>query len=275
MKREEFIRELEYLLQDISEADKADAIAYYRDYLEEAGDDHEEEAIREFGSPERVAAIIRADLEGSLGEGGEFTESGYQDERFRDPRYQVAERPEPPDVTEAEGVWQEAGEGQADYGRNRGRKGKGGRFGFGEGRQAYERKDGPLSKGSPGSQVIKVILIVALICVASPVFLGVGGGILGIATGLLALLAAAVALAAVLTVAAWIGAIALLVLGAGAFFVYPWSGILLIGCGIFVMGLAFLGIVVSILVYGKLVPFFICGVANWLNHLLYRRRGSV
>ena len=57
MKREKFIRELEYLLQDVSEADKEDAIAYYRDYLEDAGDDHEEEAIREFGSPERVAAI--------------------------------------------------------------------------------------------------------------------------------------------------------------------------------------------------------------------------
>ena len=37
MRREEFIRELEYLLQDVSEADKEDAIAYYRDYLEEAG----------------------------------------------------------------------------------------------------------------------------------------------------------------------------------------------------------------------------------------------
>ena len=58
-------------------------------------------------------------------------------------------------------------------------------------------------------------------------------------------------------------------------FAYPWSGVLLIGCGIFVMGLAFLGVVVCILVYGKLIPFCICGVANWFNRLLYQRRGRV
>ncbi len=268
MRREEFIRELEYLLQDVSEADKEDAIAYYRDYLEEAGDDHEEEAIREFGSPERVAAIIRADLDGRLDGGGEFTENGYQDERFRDPRYQVAERHELPEVTE-NNTWQEAGEGQNGHGSH-----AGGRF-KGEGKGDGRRRGGLLSKGSPVSQVLKVILIVALVCVASPVFLGVGGGFVGIATGLLALLVAVVVLAAVGTVAAFIGAIALIVLGFGMMFAYPWSGVLLIGCGIFAMGLGFLGVVVCILVYGKLIPFCVCGVANWLNRLLYRRRDRV
>ena len=52
MNRREFIRELEYLLQDIPEEEKADAIAYYRDYLEDAGEEQEEDVIREFGSPE-------------------------------------------------------------------------------------------------------------------------------------------------------------------------------------------------------------------------------
>ena len=53
--------------------------------------------IREFGSPERVAAIIRSDLDGNLENGGEFTESGYQDERFREPNYQVAKRMDLPE----------------------------------------------------------------------------------------------------------------------------------------------------------------------------------
>ena len=85
MNREEFMKELEYLLSDIPDEDKAEAIGYYRDYLEEAGDENEEVAIKEFGSPERIAAIIRSDLSGHLEDGGEFTEKGYQDERFRDP----------------------------------------------------------------------------------------------------------------------------------------------------------------------------------------------
>ena len=37
MRKDVFIKELEYLLQDIPDEDKADAIAYYQDYLEEAG----------------------------------------------------------------------------------------------------------------------------------------------------------------------------------------------------------------------------------------------
>ena len=71
MNRSEFMKELEYLLQDIPDPEKEEALAYYRDYLEEAGDEHEEQVIREFGSPERVAAIIRSDLNGNIGEGGD------------------------------------------------------------------------------------------------------------------------------------------------------------------------------------------------------------
>ena len=38
MNREEFMKELEYLLSDIPDEEKAEAIGYYRDYLEEAGE---------------------------------------------------------------------------------------------------------------------------------------------------------------------------------------------------------------------------------------------
>lgn len=85
MTRDAFMRELEYLLQDVQDDEKEEALQYYRDYFDEAGPENEEQVIREFGSPERVAAIIRSDLAGNLEEGGAFTESGYTDERFRDP----------------------------------------------------------------------------------------------------------------------------------------------------------------------------------------------
>ena len=89
MNRETFLRELEYLLQDMGEEERADALAYYRDYLDEAGPENEEKVIREFGSPERVAAMIRAGEKGGMEDGGEFTETGYGDERFKDPGYEV------------------------------------------------------------------------------------------------------------------------------------------------------------------------------------------
>lgn len=109
MKKEEFFNQLEYLLQDIPDEEKQDALDYYRDYLAEAGSENEEQAISDFGSPERVAAIIRADLAGNLKEGGSFTERGYEDERFRDPNYQVVKRLDLPDEKgpEAGGAYQE------------------------------------------------------------------------------------------------------------------------------------------------------------------------
>ena len=70
MSRETFMKELEYLLQDIGEEERADALAYYRDYLDEAGPEREEQALAEFGSPERVAAMIRASIDGNMEEDG-------------------------------------------------------------------------------------------------------------------------------------------------------------------------------------------------------------
>ena len=99
MSKEEFMKELDYLLSVIPDEDKKDALDYYRDYLDEAGD-MADKAIEEFGSPERIAAIVRSDIRGDLGDGGAFTERGYEDERFRDPNYQVVKRHDLPEARE-------------------------------------------------------------------------------------------------------------------------------------------------------------------------------
>ena len=48
MTRDGFMKELAYLLQDIQDEDKEDALQYYMDYFDEAGPDREDEVIREF-----------------------------------------------------------------------------------------------------------------------------------------------------------------------------------------------------------------------------------
>lgn len=85
MKKEVFLERLEALLQDIPEEEKRDAIDYYRDYLEEAGPEKEEEVLAEFQSPEHVAEVIRTELQ-SEWSGGEFTDRGYNDSRFEEKR---------------------------------------------------------------------------------------------------------------------------------------------------------------------------------------------
>lgn len=61
MRRQEFMRELEYLLRAIPDSERVDALAYYNDYFDEAGEENEAQVIRELGSPQQVADKILAE----------------------------------------------------------------------------------------------------------------------------------------------------------------------------------------------------------------------
>lgn len=63
MNREEFMNRLEYLLRGIPAGERADAIAYYNAYFDEAGAENEYQVIQELGSPEQVAQTILADVQ--------------------------------------------------------------------------------------------------------------------------------------------------------------------------------------------------------------------
>lgn len=89
MSRKEYMDQLAYLLQDLPEEECNEALVYYEDYFDDAGPDKEDEVILELGSPQKVAAIIRADLSGNMEDGGEFTEKGYSDPRFDGPKKEV------------------------------------------------------------------------------------------------------------------------------------------------------------------------------------------
>ena len=75
MGKEEFLKRLTDLLRDIPEEEMEDAVSYYRSYLEEAGPDREEEVLAGFGTPEQVAAAIRADL--AENPACQFTQTAY------------------------------------------------------------------------------------------------------------------------------------------------------------------------------------------------------
>lgn len=88
MNRTEFMNELQRLLWDIPESERREALQYYNDYFDDAGPENEAKVIKELGSPEQVAKTIR---EGMF-ENGEYTERGYEDERFLDRQEVLDER---------------------------------------------------------------------------------------------------------------------------------------------------------------------------------------
>ena len=242
MTRDEFMKELAYLLQDIESEDKEDAVQYYTDYFDEAGPDKEAEVIKELGSPERIASMIRADISGHMKDGGEFTERGYEDERFRDPGYGMAP---PMDLPKQQA---ETGQDQTDTGRD-------------------TQPSAPRS-----SKVVKIILWIVLILAASPILLGIGGGLLGLLAGALGVLTAILVTLGILTFAALLSGIILVPFGVVQMFAHPMDGLMSSGTGLIFLGAGALCLALSILFYGRFVPFIIRGIVNSLSRLLHRRR---
>ncbi|MGN0352538.1 MAG: DUF1700 domain-containing protein [Roseburia sp.] len=85
MKREQFLNELERLLFDISREERDEAMTFYRSYFEDAGENNEENIIKELESPEKVAKSIRESL---MEEEGATAEERYgQNLAYRNAEY--------------------------------------------------------------------------------------------------------------------------------------------------------------------------------------------
>lgn len=93
MSRIEFMEQLEKLLADVSDAERAEALQYYNDYFDDAGKEQEEEVIQELKSPEIVAEIIKGGLNDPEGAAGEFTENGFEHNRGGE-RFEVKKKAE-------------------------------------------------------------------------------------------------------------------------------------------------------------------------------------
>lgn len=276
MRRDEFMRELEYLLQDIPDEDKADAVGYYQDYLDEAGPENEEEVLRGFGSPERIAAIIRADLNGNLEEGGEFTDQGYEDERFREPNFQLAERLDLPEQVES-------GESSFSSSGTGGHQRNGAASSYTNGTGADTARSG--RPRWSWWQILGMILLgCCVLPVLIPLVLGIGGGAIGLifglgggAVGLLAgvggvLAALTIALAAV-TFALLLAGVLLIIFGIGHL-ASPAQGFLYMGTGIGILGLGFLCLALCGLYYGRFLPWLGRAVIDSVSRLIHRKEAS-
>ena len=62
MSRKEYMEQLDMLLRDIPHTERQEALKYYEDYFEDAGEEHEADVIEELGSPEELAKKLREDL---------------------------------------------------------------------------------------------------------------------------------------------------------------------------------------------------------------------
>ena len=65
MNRTDFMNQLESLLQNISPAEREEALQYYNEYFNDAGTENEQDVIEALGNPAKVAENIKRDLYGN------------------------------------------------------------------------------------------------------------------------------------------------------------------------------------------------------------------
>lgn len=222
MTRYEFMKELERLLGDVSTEEKEEALKYYEGYFDDAGPENEQQVIKELGSPNRIANMIKRDLrDGSRSYNEkEYTEYGYQD--------------------------------GTEY--------------------RYEMSSGKRTNknNTLNNDATKIVLIVILCIILSPVLTGVFGVIVGLVGTVFGLFIACAALALAFT----LGGMVVIAFGLWYLVTSVPIGILLIGVGLLLVGFGILFIILDIWLWGDLLPKLIRWCIQKGNELLHRKEAE-
>lgn len=310
MSKKDYLQKLSELLSDISAEEREEALDYYRDYFEDAGEGEEERVMRELGSPEKVAAQIkdgismgdreRDDVFGSSGSDSKertddrntsrpgensetYRENGYGRDGYRgsssrqgkdqDSRYRK-------DSYRQDG-YQEGGYRQNEYQDSRYQKEGYRQNGYGNGgcredtyRPNEYQEEGvrPQRRGSSGGAG-RVLLIVLLCILAVPVGIPLLTVAFGLAVTVLALVFCGVLTLGILMVVFCVIGVVLFGAGVSTVFTLPGPGLLMAGVGLILLALGLLVLLLVIWAGGTVIPAVVRGIVNLIQRP-FRKRGG-
>ncbi|QHQ61791.1 DUF1700 domain-containing protein [Anaerocolumna sedimenticola] len=265
MTKNEFIKQLEDLLTDISSDERLEALQYYENYFEDAGPEREESIISELGSPAKVAASIKADLNASEQEvknRGYFTEKGYEDETYKEPKFEIMDgngkRAEGDNFKEkstsgsgyTSGYNNNTNQGSNDYGYSQNRYNKAG------------------NTNSAGKAVLIILLCIFAIPIGLPLLSAVFGVFIAVIATVASLWLAFVIVSIVLTVVG----IAATIVGIVKLLTVPIIGICFTGGGLILFGLGLLFTMATIALSTKVMPVIIRAFINLCRLPFQNRR---
>ena len=272
MDRAEFLNRLEAQLLDVPQAEREEALQYYEDYLNDAGDAGDFDILQELGTPEEVADSIRNGLgqdssgvgersygsqssrsgpagenrqdssrSGQAGDSGYFSENGYVDREPQKEELQRVKQPAHGDRSDAD--WQST--------------------------DSYAKDDSSAARRKQPPVWLWILLIVF----AAPVVLPIGFGLLVAAISVLfALFITGIALLVCGIVCAGAGIWALI----QAFTqIAAWPAAAMIGIGISLAAIG-IGILLTLLMgwlIGKVVPTGVRALCNCLHRIVTRKGG--
>lgn len=235
MNKAEFMKELERLLQNIPDNEREEALNYYEEYFNDAGEENEQKVLAELESPQKVADKIkdglRADMDfrDTMGNGNNAWQSGsaYQNGTC----YQ----------------------GSTIY----------------QGNNFYQNgSDAAQAKEKEGIPTWAIVLIVIGCILLSPAILGAAGTLLGVLAGLffgffgLILGFGGAGLGLV------VAGIITVVVGLVNIAVLPFAGVALAGAGLLLLAIGILCVMFAIWLCGYAAP-AICRGIKWLWNKIF------
>lgn len=227
MNRKEFMERLERMLWNISDSEREEALQYYNDYFDDAGEENEEKVIEELGSPSQVAQKIKA---GCSDQTSEYSEQGYEDTRFRASQ----------EVISKEEAERERANSSNGAGRSPGRNSE--------------------------ANTWKIIAIILLCVLAAPIIIPVGGAIFAaIAAVIFGIGGVCIGIAAA-GFAILIAGIVLIGAGIAEIFVTPAVGLALAGVGCLIFALGILLSLFTIWCGIKILPWLVRGIVGLVSY---------
>lgn len=268
MTRAEFIQELTFLLSDIPEEERREAIEFYENYFEEAGKEQEEKVISELGSPAEIAESIKKSLEYGNKDTGYFTEDGYHESYKEKANLPSFER-------------HFTGEGQkekdskntfTEYEKiNSGYTGKDEKNSNYRQEEAYSRsysKEERKQKKGPVNIALLILLILFALPIGLPIVITIAALLFAAVVTVASLWIAFAAVAVSLLVAG----IAVGIIGVVQLSVTPALGLSLAGGGLIILGIGILFTIASVWIAGKAIPAVIGWVKQIFSNIFRRRR---
>lgn len=247
MDRAQFMEQLERLLSDISEAERQEALAYYNSYFDEAGPENEASVIRELGSPGKVAAIIKADLDESNDSYAQYTENGYEDLRDSGNSY----------VPEVRGGFSE-NENESYYEEKD------------NGEKSRRARDGyhPKEKGTNSRFILLLIALVFL----SPFLITAASGVFSILLVVVLLPFLAIFVSGVMAFALIVAGCACIGGGVGLLFSNVAVGLLVMGIGGISMAIGILFCILTGWLGSTIFPWILRKTTDFFQKILYRNK---
>lgn len=252
MTRMEFLKQLEYLLQDIDEKDREDALAYYMDYMDEAGLSETDIVDGLLDMPEKIAMSIRSSMNSEGEDRSEFSEQGFKDVRV-EPERQAPQVYGSDTWKEKEDAWSETRESET----------------WDSEQKTYSEPEVPKN-----NNIGKYILIGILIILALPVIGGFGAAVVGLLGGIFGVLLACTVGVACAGVGFTVGGVVLFVMSIVRMVTYTAEGLLMMGGSLILIALGILAFMLTAVIFKRFIPWVIRGIVG-LFRRIFRRGGEV